>query len=142
MKNTVIVQINYSFKGEDFSPSISLELDVFAKTSDNFTGMHTKIAQQNKIDTYSYSFDAMEAYPLIFHSPAGNVVGFVENGECDLAGYQVYLKKNKMMEEVGSIAMDILEISDINQKDNRKIKEALIKSYNAGVKNIDHINLR
>jgi hypothetical protein len=136
MKNTVIVQVNYSFKGEDFTPSITLELDAYTKISDNFAGLHTKIAQQNKIDTYSYAFDAMEAYPLTFHSPEGNVIDYVNDGECDLAGYKAYLKQSEMMEEISQIATDILGITDINQQNNIKIKEAMISSYNAGIDNI------
>ena len=81
MKNTVIVQVNYSFKGENFTPSITLELDAFAKISDSFSGLYSKIAQQNNIDTYSYSYDSMEASPLIFHSPTGNVIDFVVDGK-------------------------------------------------------------
>lgn len=133
MKNTVIVQVNYSFKGEDFTPSITLELDAYTKISNNFSGLHTKIAQQNKIDTYSYAFDAMEAYPLTFHSPTGNVVGFIKDGECDLTGYLAHLKQYEMMQKLEKIATDTLGMTDLSHQDNKKIKHALTQAYNAGM---------
>ncbi len=133
MKNTVIAQINYSFKGKNFSPSITLDIEQFAKQSDNFNSLYPKIAQANKIDTYSYAYEVMESSPLFFHSPKGNIVDFINDGKCDLVAYQYFLKQQEMYTQLEKIAAEILEIDDLHADDNSKIKAALIQAYNKGV---------
>jgi len=136
MKNTVIVQVNYSFKGEDFTPSITLELDDFAKQDGNLSNLYPKIAQQNNIDNYSYAYEVMEASELIFHSAEGNVVDFIVDGKCDLVAYRDYLTENEIFFELQRIATDVLGVEDLNAKDNEGIKEALSKAYHAGQNSI------
>jgi hypothetical protein len=133
MKNSVIAQVNYSFKGENFTPSITLELDVFAKQHSNFSSLYPRIAQQNNIDTYSYAYEVMEASAIIFHTPTGNVVDFIIDGKCNLAAYQEYLKEAEMLIALEKIAADVLGINDLSAKDNKELKEALSRAYNAGI---------
>jgi hypothetical protein len=132
MKNTLRVQVDYSFKGENFNPSILLEIEEFAKHNRNFAGLYRKIAQHNKIDTYSYAYEVMETSTLIFSDPKGNIVDFVDNGSCDLAAYKRYLKQDKMYEALEKIAADILGVNDLFTPDNNKIKAALVSAYRAG----------
>ncbi|MCK5895525.1 MAG: hypothetical protein KAG20_01905 [Cocleimonas sp.] len=134
MKNTVIAQVNYSFKGENFTPSILLEIDLFAAQYADFSSLCRTIAQQNKIDTYSYAYDIMDSSALVFHSPKGNIVDFVIEGCCDLKAYQQFLKQNEMHQIVEKVAANILGIEDIYLKENEKIKQALDKVYQAGMK--------
>jgi hypothetical protein len=132
MKNTVIAQVNYSFKGENFTPSILLEIDVFAKQHIDFSSLCRTIAQKNKIDTYSYAYDVMESSAVIFHSPKGNIVDFIIDGNCDLKAYQQFLRQDEMYQVIEKIAADVLGIEDIYQQDNAAIKNALNGAYRAG----------
>ena len=136
MKNTVIVQVNFSFKGENFTPSIMLELDDFVKHSGSLAGLYSKIAQQNKIDTYSYAYEMMEASELIFHSAKGNVVDFIIDGKCNLEAYREYLNQSNILIELEKIASEVLGIDNLSAKDNKGIKEALTRAYNAGKNSI------
>jgi hypothetical protein len=139
MKNTVIVQVNFSFKGENFTPSITIELDDFVKHSGNFSSLYSKIAQQNKIDTYSYAYEIMEASELTFHSARGNVIEFIVDGKCDLDAYRESLIQTNRLIELEKIASEVLGIADFTAKDNDDIKEALSRAYRAGQKNSSSI---
>ncbi len=132
MKNTVVVQVNFSFKGENFTPFITLELDDFVKHNGSLINLYPKIAQQNKIDTYSYAYEIMEASELIFHSATGNVVDFIVDGKCNLEAYREYLTQTNRLIELEKIASEVLNIDNLSAKDNKGIKEALTRAYNAG----------
>ncbi len=132
MKNTVIVQVNFSFKGENFTPSITLELDYFVKHSGSLASLYSTIAQKNKIDTYSYAYEMMEASELIFHSAEGNVVDFIVDGKCNLEAYREHLAQSNMLIELEKIASEVLGVTDFTAKDNDDIKEALSRAYSAG----------
>ncbi|MCK5917746.1 MAG: hypothetical protein KAG34_04945 [Cocleimonas sp.] len=132
MKNTVIVQVNFSFKGENFTPFITVELDDFVKHNGNLSSLYSKIAQKNKIDTYSYAYEMMEASELTFHSAEGNVVEFIVDGKCDLEAYGEYLTQSNMLIELEKIASEVLGIADFIAKENDNIKDALSRAYRAG----------
>ena len=129
MKNSVIAQINYSFKGENFSPSIALDIEQFARRNDNFSSLYPKIAQANKIDTYSYAYEVMESSPILFHSPKGNIIDFIHDGKCDLLAYRNFLEQDDMYRQLEKIAAEILGINNLHAKENSKIKAALIQTY-------------
>lgn len=134
MKNTVIVQVNYSFKGENFSPSLRFELDKFAKQNNDFSSLYLQIAQYNKIDSYSYAYEVMQSSELLFHSPTGNVIDFIDNGKCDLNAYQYQLNQQIMFNQLEAIAADILGIIDIHTKEHQAISKALAQAYLVGSK--------
>lgn len=131
MKNTVTVQVNFSFRGEDFSPTMELELDAYAKINDGFNHLYPAIAQANDIDTYSYAYEVMEASSLVFNNPQGNVVDFVNEGQCDLAAYKHFLQETEMLGELEKIAEATLSV-DLHKPENDGIKTALIAAYKAG----------
>lgn len=132
VKNTVTVQVDFSFKGESFSPEMVLELDLFAKINEDFSSLYSGIARKNNIDTYSYAFEVMEASPLVFHSPTGNVVDYITDGQCDLLAYREFIKGNKIELVLEKIALDKLGIDDIHHGDHATIKSALEQAYQAG----------
>lgn len=132
MKNTVVAQVHFSFKGEDFSPSLVLPLDRYAKTNSCFTNLYPAIARANQIDMYSYAYEVMESAAIVFHSAVGDVVNYVSDGQCDLLAYQDYLIEKEMCIKLEKIAAEVLGVDDLHHNDHVLLKIALEKAYQAG----------
>lgn len=134
MKNSIIAQVNFCFKGEHFSPSLPLDIDDFASKHDNFASLYRMIATHHQIDTYSYAYEVMEASPLIFHSPKGEIEAFINDTQCNLHAYKRFLKETQCQTVLSQIALNTLAIQDLHHEEHKIIKSALTKAYLAGLK--------
>ena len=130
MKNSVDVSVEFSFKGEAFAPSATLDLDAFMASGGSLSELHPVLARASGIDTYSYLYEVMEMADIRFSNAQGKAVGFLHGDEFDLAGYERFWREEDIAEQVQPIASEILGITDLNQ--DRAIRAALIKAYRLG----------
>ena len=130
MKNTLKVTIPFSFKGIVHEPSITLDLDKFSQENSNFDAIHSLVARENNIDSYSYEYEVLESSPLIFSEPTGIARDFLNDNVFDLAGFIEKQKTTEIDSLLQKIAADT--IGDHALQDNPQLKEALWKAYQAG----------
>ncbi len=131
MKNTVDAQVNFSFKGEVYNPSITLDLDALVEKLDNFDVLHRTIAQANNIDTYSYLYDAMESNPIIFSNAKGLAANYLQDGVFDFVTFKQDFGDSRIAEKMSHIARSVLDID--NLEENPLIKQALLSAYQLGI---------
>ena len=131
MKNTIDAQVEFSFRGECHSPTITLDLDSLSVTAETFQALHTVIATRNGIDTYSYLYDAMESCPIVFSNPQGLAVDYLQDNIFDFLGYEKKNNENNLVKQVSQVAQELMGVDDLDGQP--ELKAALIAAYELGV---------
>ena len=130
MKNTVTASIHFSFKGENHSPSITVELDRYIETTGTLPNLYQLIARENDFDLYSYEYEMMQAQDIVFSNPQGLVTDFINNGVLDFTAFKSVFKQQKVLHQLQDIAKEQMQIENLEQQPD--LKEALIQAYSLG----------
>lgn len=130
MKNSIDATVNFSFKGETYTPSTTIDLDALMREHGSLPRLHHILAMTNKIDTYSYQYEVMEQSPIRFVNAQGPVAGFVEDEALDIEGFQKQWQQNQIIGVLQSIASRELNIDDL--ENHPELKNALIEAYHCG----------
>ena len=130
MKNSIKVTIPFSFKGVEHSPSSIIDLDVFSQGEQTIDNVFHLVANENKIDSYSYEYEMLESAQVFFSEPTGIAVDFFSENYFDLEGFRKQLVQGDALLALQVIASDVLDIDDLDSHDD--IKQALLKAYEAG----------
>lgn len=133
MKNTITASIHFSFKGEKYSPAITIELDEYLQSSDKIPNLYPLIAKENDFDLYSYEYEMMQAQEIVFSNAQGFVADFIHNGLLDFEAFQAAFFENKVLNQLQNIAKEKMQIGDLQQHPD--LKQALLKAYHLGKKN-------
>ena len=131
MKNTIDAQVKFSFRGENYSPAITLDLDSITDKPETFEVLHRVIATKNQIDTYSYLYEVMESSPIIFSNPQGVAVDYLQDNSFDFPRYAQDRQDEQLTEQVACIAEEIMDVSNLENEPNLKV--ALIAAYKLGL---------
>ncbi len=59
MKNRIIADVTFSFKGETHQLSLDVDLDGAMEQDGRIPNLHTKLAERHSIDPYSYEHEMM-----------------------------------------------------------------------------------
>ena len=89
MKNIITASIEFYFKGEKYSPTLTLELDDYMQASGSMPDLYPLIAAGNNIDLYSYEYEIMQAEPIRVADAQGLVANFVANGALDTTAFEL-----------------------------------------------------
>ena len=131
MKNSIKVTIPFSFKGIERTPSSIIDLDLFIRGDQNLDSVLHHVANENKIDNYSYEYEVLESSPKIFSDATGLATKYLhDNGTFDLDSFTKEYKNSNTLEILQSIANQTLNIKDLNE--NKELKDALEQAYRAG----------
>lgn len=130
MKNSIVVTIPFSFKGEEFAPSSVINLDQFCEQGHKREALHQYVATKNKIDMYSYEYDVVESSTLQFSEPTGLATLFYKDGQFDLEAYKIHAEEVQLMMVLQDIALDVMGIADLEKHPD--LKEALLRAYRKG----------
>lgn len=133
MKNTVTASIHFSFKGENHSPSITIELDRYIKSTGTLPDLYQLIARENDFDLYSYEYEMMQAQDIVFSNPQGLVAEFINNGVLDFTAFKSVFEQQKILNQLHDIAKEQMQVENLGQQPD--LKEALLQAYRLG-KNI------
>ena len=133
MKNTVTASIHFSFKGENHSPSITIELDQYLENDISLPDFCSLIAKENNFDLYSYEYEMMQAQKIVFSNAQGLVADFIHEGLLNFEGFHTTFHENKIFEQLQDIAKEKMQIENLEQQPD--LKEALLQAYALG-KNI------
>lgn len=133
MKNIITASIHFSFKGENHSPSITLELDRYVETMGTLPDLYQLIAKENNFDLYSYEYEMMQAQEIVFSNAQGLVAKFINNGVLDFTAFKSVFEQQKALSQLQDIAEKHMQVKNLEQQPD--LKEALLQAYRLG-KNI------
>ena len=134
MKSTITASINFSFKGENHSPSITVELDQYLEGGGggSLPDLCPLIAKFNNHDLYSYEFEMMQAADIVYSDAKGLVSEFLDEGVLNVEAFELAWHENNALNKLLSIAEEHMNITDFSQ--HNELKKALLEAYMLGKK--------
>lgn len=130
MKNSIDASIEFSYKGEDYSYTASIDLDQLLLQHGSLPSFHVILARLHDVDTYSYLYEVMEATDIAFSNPAGCAADYLIDGEFDPSALAADWHTAKVGALLQPIATRELGITDLNEHPG--LKRALIAAYSLG----------
>jgi len=130
MTNTIDAYINFSFKGKDYSPTATIDLDKLMQSGRDVIDIHRTLAIRSGIDTYSYLYDAMGAYDVSYSNPVGLATEFLNGDQFDFIAFRTAWDQHAVIERLKQIAQQHLNIDNLDQHSD--IAAALLAAYNVG----------
>ena len=128
--NSIDARIEFSFKGETYAFSSTLDLDRLLAQHDNFSALYSILAQKHNIDTYSYLYEVMQETEIEFENAQGLASEFISDGIFDQQAFTANWQNNRTAALLQPIATRELGIADLNQ--HPKLKAALLQAFNLG----------
>lgn len=130
MQNSIEVHVEFSFKGEDYSLSSTLDLDELLNHHTALPSLHAILAKEHGIDTYSYLYEVMQESDIEFRNANGVAADYLVDGEFDLNGLESDWQELRILTQLRPIAERMLGITDLERHDT--LKDALIQAYKLG----------
>lgn len=95
MKNIITASIEFSFKGETFTPRITIELDEHLKANGSLLdNLYSIIATENNIGLYLYEYEMMQAEAIQFCHVEGFVEDYITDGILDFNAFETAWHEN------------------------------------------------
>ncbi len=138
MKNSITAAIEFSFKGKNLSPSITIELDSYLVNGSHFPNVCQLIAKHNDFDLYSYEYEMMQAQEITYSNAQGLITDFILDGVLDISAFETAWHENNALEKLLIIAEQHMNITDLNQ--HIELKKALLEAYTLGKKEAESNN--
>jgi hypothetical protein len=132
MKNRLTYSLPFSFKGENFSPRCTIDLDEHMNMG-SLPCLYTHLANVNRIDVYSHEYDVMMMGDIEFEAAEGLAAEFVRDGRFDSEGFQARWHENSLINAMQVIASDCMGIDDLAAYP--ELKNALLKAFRQGQEN-------
>ncbi len=129
--NCIDAHLEFSFKGESFDLAMTLDLDTMLEKYISMPTLHTVLAVENGIDTYSYMFEVMQEEEIRFDNAQGLAADFLVDGVFDLDGFTTQLGRHNLTVPLQVIALQEMGIEDIEQ--HPQLKSALLRAYQLGL---------
>jgi hypothetical protein len=130
MKNSIEAHVEFSFKGEDYSLSSTIDLDKLLEHHDSLPSLIAILAKEHGIDTYSYLYEVMQEADIEFRNAQGIATDFLVHGVFDRTALETNWNDLRILSLLEPIASHTLGIADLNQ--HEALKNALIMAYNLG----------
>ncbi|MEN6586490.1 MAG: hypothetical protein ABFE02_10675 [Sulfuricella sp.] len=129
-KNTIDAHVEFSFKGESYSLSATIELDDFTAPDTSRPSLHAILARKHGVDTYSYLYEVMQEEEIRFDNAQGLAADFLTDGDFDLEAFVARRQELKTLGLLQAIATRELGIDDLAQ--HHELKNALFLAYELG----------
>ena len=130
MSNSFTISVEFSFKGETFTPSTTVNLDDYMARGSEIPPLHDLIARANKIDPYSYQYEVLFSEDLLFSEVQGFAADYIHDGHFDAEGFAVRWNENRIENIVAAIAQRELGIADLAAEP--ALLRAMRAAYEAG----------
>lgn len=133
MKNIITASVEFYFKGEKFTPSVSIDLDEYMQAGACVPDLYPLIAAANNIDLYSYEYEMMQAEPVEIRRSEGLVADYVTDGALDIGAFETAWRERKTVTTI----RHIIAQHGLTQvlKQHPAIEQALLDVYKAGQEN-------
>ena len=132
MKNSVTATIEFYFKGERFTPSITLDLDKHLQANSCLPNFYSLIAIDNNIDLYSYEYEMMLAEQISITDAQGLVKEYIADGILDTKAFESAWQEHKALQDIQSIVEKNMGINDLQQ--HPEFEKTLLEVYKSGHK--------
>jgi hypothetical protein len=130
MNNSIDAHIEFSFKGETYALTSTIDLDQLMANHHEFSSLHATLAREHGIDTYSYLYEVMLDEEITFDNAQGSAANFLQEGEFDHAAFSRHWFEHQLVTLLQPIALRELGIADLDQ--HQGLKNALILAYQLG----------
>ena len=130
MTESINISTAFSFKGQYFEPSITLELEKLLETGQREAGLYPLLAQANGIDLYSYEYEMLLAEPLAYSADQGLAHDFIQAGRLDWDGLERAWKDRLLREQLTQIARQHMKIQDLS--DIEGLEATLFQAFRLG----------
>jgi len=130
MKSSIDARVTFSFKGEVYSPSSTLDLDACLERYGTLPSIHTLLANANGIDTYSYLYEVMEQAEIHFDNARGIAAECLKNGFFDVERFELKWRESRVLAPLQAIAEREMGVADLEQR--AELKRALLQAYALG----------
>jgi len=131
-KNSVRASVDFYFKGEKFSPSMILDIDVYLEGKYNAYYIYTELGKSIGLDAYRHEFDVMEVETIVFSQATGLVVDYVQDGTVAWQALEHAWQKQSDERAIAEIANKCFGVENING--HPKLAAALLAAFRAGAK--------
>lgn len=132
MKNSIVVKIPFSYKGQLFEPKSRINLEEWLSHEGRMPfDWVEQVAAENGIGGYSYELEVMESSELLFESPTGLAIPFYDEttGHFDFDGFKQHWYQNQTVSVLADIHQSVFaEPVDTDSK----IYQAMLQAYQAG----------
>ncbi|MDX8391706.1 MAG: hypothetical protein R8K53_03955 [Mariprofundaceae bacterium] len=133
LKNSITASLEFDFRGQRFSPSLSIDLDSLIRRKSDLNALYDMLAASIGLDAYRHEYDVMVMHDIVFSQPEGMVCEFIDDGKLDFPGFTDAWQQQQIVAIIQPIAEKYLSISDLVQHND--LEKALIESYRAGQEN-------
>lgn len=130
MKNIIKASIEFYFKGEKYSPSITVEIDKHLESNGSLPNFCSLIAIENNIDLYSYEYEMMQSEVIKFTHIDGFIEKFITDEQLNVEEFEASWQEQHALSKLLEIAEDHLNITDLDQQS--ELKQALLAAYQLG----------
>jgi len=130
MKSSIEISAQFDFRGETFTPVITLDLDRLMQSGERMPDYHQLLANENGIDLYSYEYEVLESSELRFGQAKGLAAAFVDNGEFDFEGFRRHWLEQRELEALATVAQRHLGVDELAQQPS--LRDALLEAYRLG----------
>lgn len=135
MKNSLTATIEFHFKGELFTPSISLEIDNYMQSRGGLPDLCMLIAKENQIDLYSYEYEMMQGESIKISQAEGLVADFIVNDTLDVNAFVQAWHEQSALNDIHAIVERNMGINDLQQ--HPELKNTLLEVYHLGASKPD-----
>ena len=129
-KNTVVMRVEFYFKGKKYFPSACLDIDAHFQAQQTVESCYLALAKAGDIGLHSYELDVMVMEPIVYSEPTGLVADFLSDGVLDWDKLEEAWKSGSSYRAVKSIANKIFNVENID--DHTKLAIALMDAYQKG----------
>jgi hypothetical protein len=128
--HTVRASLEFSFKGETHQLDATLDLERYVAEAGVEPNFHLLLARESGIDPYSYLYEALESYDILFSEPTGLVAHSCHDGCLDWPQFEQDRREEQDSEVVRAIAAQTMGEAKLDENPN--LKAALLAAYRAG----------
>lgn len=127
MRNSVMVSIEFYFRGECIDACAAIDLDLCLRHSAPMHYVYHELAAQNGIGTHTYEFDVMVMEPVEFSQPTGLAGHYLADGKLDFEALHKAWQEEKINDILQPIALKHLGIAELEAHPD--IRAALVEAY-------------
>lgn len=130
MTNSIDAHVEFSYRGETYSLSVTIDLDPMTEPDASPPPVHEILARKNGIDTYSYLYEVMQEEEIRFDNAHGLAADFLVDGAFDMKAFFTRIREKKIHDLLQTIVAREMGIDDLAQ--HPALRNALSQAYFLG----------
>jgi len=130
MKHSLTIGVEFCFKGEVFSPCITIDLDAHFQAEKDIDYIYDQLGKSIGLDVYRHEYDVMVMQDLLCKKATGIAANHVEGGRIDWQSLEEAWQQVFDLEVLKPIANKFFNVESL--EDEPKLAAALLAAYRAG----------